>query len=75
VSCDELDIAVEAARASGAWGARMTGAGFGGCAIALVPSGAREAMTEAVEMAFARRRFRAPAVFEVSTADGARRCG
>jgi galactokinase len=75
VSCDELDIAVEAARAAGAWGARMTGAGFGGCALALVPSGAHEAVTEAVEVAFARRRHRAPAVFEVSSADGARRCG
>jgi galactokinase len=75
VSCDELDLAVEAARAAGAWGARMTGAGFGGCAIALVPSAARVAMTEAVETAFARRRFRAPAVFEVTTADGASRCG
>jgi galactokinase len=52
----------------------MTGAGFGGCAIALVPSDAREALTEAVQTAFARRHFRAPAVFEVTTADGARRC-
>lgn len=36
VSCVELDSAVDAARAAGALGARMTGGGFGGSAIALV---------------------------------------
>ena len=37
VSSDELDIIVEEAMDRGAIGARMTGAGFGGCAIALLP--------------------------------------
>ena len=37
VSCEELDVAVETAREAGALGARMTGGGFGGSAIALVP--------------------------------------
>ena len=37
VSCEELDVAVETARQAGALGARMTGGGFGGSAIALVP--------------------------------------
>lgn len=37
VSCPELDLMVEAAMAHpGCLGARMTGAGFGGCAVALV---------------------------------------
>ncbi|MFW5697999.1 MAG: galactokinase [Fimbriimonadaceae bacterium] len=37
VSCQELDVMVEAAKGSpGCFGARMTGAGFGGGAIALV---------------------------------------
>ena len=37
VSCVELDAAVETARQAGALGARMTGGGFGGSVIALVP--------------------------------------
>ncbi|RYG87508.1 galactokinase, partial [bacterium] len=38
VSCRELDLMADAANAAGAIGARMTGAGFGGCCVALVPS-------------------------------------
>lgn len=36
VSCNELDYIVEIAIKNGAIGAKMTGAGFGGCAIAIV---------------------------------------
>lgn len=36
VSCNELDYMVEIAIKNGAIGAKMTGAGFGGCAIAIV---------------------------------------
>ena len=74
VSCSELDLAVEAATAAGAWGARMTGAGFGGCAIALVSPERRDDVAEAVRVAFARQRYAAPNVFGVATADGAHRC-
>ena len=37
VSCTELDYLVELARSNGAFGAKMTGGGGGGCMIALTP--------------------------------------
>jgi galactokinase len=73
ISCPELDTAVTAAMAAGAVGARMTGGGFGGCALALVPTAAREELTAAVRGAFAAAGFRAPEVFGVTPASGARR--
>jgi galactokinase len=73
VSAPELDAAVEAAVAAGALGARMTGAGFGGCALALVPAGAAGDVGKAVAAAFADRGFREPAVFAARPADGAGR--
>ncbi|ASN53889.1 galactokinase [Sinomonas sp. R1AF57] len=73
ISCPELDLAVETARASGAVGARMTGGGFGGSAIALVPTTAERAVRDDVAAAFARAGYREPEVFSVSPADGARR--
>jgi len=49
VSCAELDAMVEAAwRAPGVVGARMTGGGFGGCAVAMVESGQAQAFSEQV---------------------------
>jgi galactokinase len=73
VSCAELDLAVEAARRAGAVGARMTGAGFGGCAIALVNVADIDAVSAAVGQAFAGRGYGQPRVFAVATADGAHR--
>jgi galactokinase len=48
VSCDELDLVVDAALRGGAHGARMTGGGFGGSAIALVSLDRIERVTESV---------------------------
>ena len=48
VSCDELDVAVGAARSAGALGARMTGGGFGGSAIALIEADAATEVSRAV---------------------------
>lgn len=67
VSCRELDVAVEAARSAGALGARMTGGGFGGSAIALVRADAVDAVAAAVAGAFAAEDLHAPA-FLVATA-------
>jgi galactokinase len=73
ISCDELDVAVEAAVGAGALGARMTGGGFGGSAIALTHSDAVDAVTQACRAAFADRSWQDPTVFAVEPGDGARR--
>ncbi|TDW49284.1 galactokinase [Curtobacterium sp. PhB42] len=73
ISVPELDLAVATAVEHGAVGARMTGGGFGGAAIALVDREARGAITEAVTSAFAAAGYREPNVFTVHAAQGARR--
>jgi galactokinase len=73
VSCAELDVAVESAVAAGAVAARMTGGGFGGSALALVPVAAAGAVASAVADAFARNGFAPPSVFAVAVSDGATR--
>jgi galactokinase len=75
ISVPELDLAVETAMANGAVGARMTGGGFGGSAIALVDREAREHIAAAVTAAFADAGYREPTVFTVHAAQGARRDG
>ncbi|WP_110183392.1 galactokinase [Nocardioides solisilvae] len=65
VSCPELDVTVEAALAAGALGARMTGGGFGGCAIALAPRTRRETLLGAVGTAYAHRGWGAPRAWVV----------
>jgi len=60
VSCAELDLAVEAAREAGALGARMTGGGFGGSALALIRADDVGAVTTAVDAAYAAAGFQAP---------------
>jgi len=71
ISVPELDLAVETALANGAIGARMTGGGFGGAAIALIPSDAVSRLQVAIDGAFAEHGFGQPVTFTVSAADGA----
>ncbi len=73
ISCPELDLAVEASRASGAIGARMTGGGFGGAAIALTPVTAEQKVRSAVDHAFAEAGYVAPDIFTVTPSAGAKR--
>ncbi|GAA3445350.1 galactokinase [Planomonospora venezuelensis] len=73
VSCPELDVAVEAAVRGGARGARMTGGGFGGSAIALVADDRVESVRQAVTAAYAERGWAAPEVYPATPAAGARR--
>jgi len=71
VSTPELDTFVETAKEHGAKGARLTGAGFGGCAIALVPQAQTDEATEACGRAFAEQDFEEPAFYEFVPAAGA----
>jgi galactokinase len=73
ISVPELDLAVATAVEHGAVGARMTGGGFGGAAIALVDQASRGAIAAAVAAAFADAGYREPNVFTVHAAQGARR--
>ncbi|MFK3677900.1 galactokinase [Microbacterium sp. NPDC090218] len=73
ISTPELDTAVGTALSAGALGARMTGGGFGGAAIALIEQDAVEAVSAAVNGAFAASRFAAPHLFTVTPSAGPRR--
>ena len=73
VSCVELDVAVDTALATGALGARMTGAGFGGSAIALVSTAALPEVERAVTAEFARRSWTTPRLFTATPSSGAGR--
>jgi galactokinase len=73
VSCPELDTACERAEEAGALGARMTGGGFGGSAVALVPTELVPTVGAAVAAAAGSRGFPTPAVYVAVPADGARR--
>jgi galactokinase len=73
ISTPELDTAVEAAEAAGAHGARMTGGGFGGSAIALIDTDAVDEVKAAVDRAYAERGFAPAAFFSAVPAAGARR--
>ncbi|MCW2799006.1 MAG: galK [Aeromicrobium sp.] len=71
VSCPELDVAVEAALEAGALGARMTGGGFGGSVIALVPLEGVATVREKVEARYDSHGWGRPESFVVHAAAGA----
>jgi galactokinase len=60
ISCPELDTAVAIAVQAGAVAARMTGGGFGGSSVAVVPEERVEAVMRAIDAAFVLEGFRAP---------------
>jgi galactokinase len=74
ISWPEADVAVEAALAAGALGARMMGGGFGGSVLALV-SPDPAPIRVAVSAAFARRSWTAPEFYDAMPSAGARRVG
>ncbi|MCX6401032.1 MAG: galactokinase [Propionibacteriales bacterium] len=71
VSCAELDVAVAASLDVGALGARMTGGGFGGCAITLAKSEIAPRVRGAIDAAYAARGWPPPRHHEVVPSAGA----
>ncbi len=72
VSSDGLNLIVECAREHDACiGARMTGGGFGGCAVALVREDAAEDFAEKVAASYEQRSGIKPAVYVCHATDGA----
>ena len=72
VSCRELDLAVAAMESAGALGARMTGGGFGGCAIGLVPAAEVTRVADAVVAAYAEAGIESPRWFTARPSPGSR---
>ncbi|MER7003349.1 galactokinase [Dactylosporangium sp. NPDC000555] len=73
ITVPQVDTAVTAALAAGAYGARMTGGGFGGCVLALVDADRCAQAKAAVREAFAAAGFTPPDAFVVTPAEGTRK--
>ncbi|MBX3035860.1 MAG: galactokinase [Anaerolineales bacterium] len=72
VTNEALNIMVECAREQvGCYGARMTGAGFGGCAVALVDDENVEAFVKAVETVYKQRSGLEASVYVCKASEGA----
>lgn len=72
ISCPEIEVLVDAARqVDGVVGARLTGAGWGGCIVALVESGAVAQFEETVAQQYRRQMQREAAFFACQTTPGA----
>lgn len=76
VSCPELDAAVQIAgslgEAEGVFGCRMTGAGFGGCAVSIVRTDAVQYITRKFDEAYLQKTGSQASIFSSRPAAGAR---
>ncbi|KZS60466.1 galactokinase [Mycobacterium ostraviense] len=71
ITTEHLDLIADTAMRSGALGARMTGGGFGGCVIALVPNGRVGGVGRAVQNAARDAGYQQPLVSRTHAAAGA----
>jgi galactokinase len=71
ITTKHIDLIADTAVAAGALGARMTGGGFGGCVIALVPDDKVDAVSEAVYRAVGDADYNAPVVTRTAAGPGA----
>jgi len=75
VSCPELNMMVNIARElNGCYGARLTGAGFGGCTVNLVARTEAESFARALAYRYARETNKEPKVYICRADDGAEWC-
>ena len=73
VSWPEADVTVEVAVATGAYGAKMIGGGFGGSVLALLPEGRARAVRAALTEAYAARGWIPPDFIDAIPSPAARR--
>ncbi len=71
ITTDHIDLIADTALQAGALGARMTGGGFGGCVIALVPAQRCEAVGGAVRAATRHHGHREPTIVATHAGHGA----
>ena len=71
VSTPELDALVEAFVAAGAYGARLTGAGFGGCVVAIADADRAAPVLDAAARSYAMQTDRTPTVWSCAAVSGA----
>jgi galactokinase len=72
-SCEEADVLVEAAVKLGAWGARLTGAGWGGSVIVLMPEGDAARIIVELQHQFGRIYRRLPEAWATRASSGVKR--
>jgi galactokinase len=76
VSCQELDLVVDLARgigsSGGVFGARMTGGGFGGCAIVLVETAKQGDIVREIGRTYRNQTELEPTLFVTRACEGAR---
>ena len=71
ITVPEIDTLVEVALAHGSLASRMTGGGFGGCTVNLVPEDAWDGFARGVTTAYPTRTGRTPTIFRCRAVDGA----
>ncbi|HEX5819439.1 MAG TPA: galactokinase [Gemmatimonadales bacterium] len=71
-SCEEADLLVATAEEAGAWGARLTGAGWGGMVLVLAPERSADRIVAEMQEAFAAVHGRMPSTWSVRAAGGVR---
>jgi galactokinase len=71
ITTPQIDLIADTAVAAGALGARMTGGGFGGCVIALVPEDALDTVKAAILSALRAAGFNEPTLVRATAAAGA----